>query len=52
MNGKGDDDEVGNAGSERESLSSECETEGGIYEDSEPEPGHGNGELSENDEAK
>jgi hypothetical protein len=52
MNGREDDEEVGNVGNKHECVSSECETENGIYEDSEPETGHGNGELSENDEAE
>jgi hypothetical protein len=52
MNGNSDDKEGGYAGSEPESLISECETEDGIYEDTEPETGHGNGKLSGNDEAK
>jgi hypothetical protein len=52
MNGREDDKEVENVGNKHESVSSECETENDIYEDSEPETAHGNGEVSENDETE
>lgn len=52
MNGREDDDEVRNVGNEDKSVSSECETENGMYEESELETGHGNGEVSQNDEAE
>lgn len=52
MHGRKDDKEVGNVGNKHESVGSEWETENGIYENSEPETGHGNGELNENDKVE
>jgi hypothetical protein len=44
MDGREDEKEVGNVGSEHESVSSECEIEDGSYEDTETDTDDKNGE--------
>jgi hypothetical protein len=52
MNVMEDEEAVGNAGTEHESVSSEYETEDGNCEDTEAETGNRNGEHSVNGEAQ
>jgi hypothetical protein len=47
MNRREDEEEVGSTGTEHESVSSECETEDGNYEDSEAKADDRNGEQGE-----